>query len=637
MSETVNLPALGESVTEGTVTRWLKAVGDEVAVDEPLVEVSTDKVDTEIPSPVAGVLEEILAEEDDTVEVGAPLATIGSGSGSADSDDDAQADDEAEAEEPAAEEAQEDDQQQEPEGEPAPEERSSTEEATDEEDSAPASSSGGDASEVTLPALGESVTEGTVTRWLKAVGDEVEVDEPLLEVSTDKVDTEIPSPVAGTLLEIRAEEDDTVEVGAVLALVGSGSAASSGDGSGASEDEAPQEESAEDEASPEEIEDKATEAETPEETEEAAEDAGDEKEQKAPEASASEKASKQESAEQESAEDESGSGSAAPEASEPGQGYVTPLVRRLAHQNDVDLSTVRGTGVGGRIRKQDVLAAALAKQASSSDSAAPVEQAEQAEQAPEAAKAPAVASSVDPSVRGEVEKAPRIRQVIAQRMRESLDLSTQLTQVHEVDVTRIVQLRQRAKASFQQQAGVKLTYLPFITKAVAEALKQHPKLNASFSEDNKEITYHASEDIAIAVDTEKGLLVPVIKDAGQLNLTGIAQKIADVAERTRTNKISPDELSGGTFSITNIGSVGALFDTPIINQPQVAILGTGAIVKRPMVVADADGNDTIAIRHMMYLSLTYDHRLVDGADAGRFLMALRQRLEAGEFAHELGL
>ena len=478
MSETVNLPALGESVTEGTVTRWLKAVGDEVAVDEPLVEVSTDKVDTEIPSPVAGVLEEILVEEDDTVEVGAPLATIGDGSGGGSAD---ASEDDAAAEEPAVEEAQQDDAQQEPAGEPAPEERASTDQGSDE-----APSAGGEASEVTLPALGESVTEGTVTRWLKSVGDEVEVDEPLLEVSTDKVDTEIPSPVAGTLLEIRAEEDDTVEVGAVLALVGSGSAG----------------------------------------------------------------------------------GGTAPSS---------------------------------------------------------------------AASAPATSSSVDPSVRGEVEKAPRIRQVIAQRMRESLDLSTQLTQVHEVDVTRIVQLRKKAKASFQQQAGVNLTYLPFITKAVAEALKQHPKLNASFSEDNKEITYHASEDIAIAVDTEKGLLVPVIKDAGSLNLTGLAQKIADVAERTRTNKISPDELSGGTFSITNIGSVGALFDTPIINQPQVAILGTGAIVKRPMVVTDADGNDSIAIRHMMYLSLTYDHRLVDGADAGRFLTTLRQRLEGGEFANELGL
>ncbi|WP_210401424.1 biotin/lipoyl-containing protein, partial [Micrococcus sp. HMSC31B01] len=339
MSETVNLPALGESVTEGTVTRWLKAVGDEVAVDEPLVEVSTDKVDTEIPSPVAGVLEEILVEEDDTVEVGAPLATIGDGSGGGSAD---ASEDDAAAEEPAVEEAQQDDAQQEPAGEPAPEERASTDQGSD-----GAPSAGGEASEVTLPALGESVTEGTVTRWLKSVGDEVEVDEPLLEVSTDKVDTEIPSPVAGTLLEIRAEEDDTVEVGAVLALVGSGSA---GGGSAPSEGS-----SGQDEASAEEIEDKATEAEAPEETEEAAEAAGAEKSEKTPEASPSEEASRRESAERDSAQAESAE---APSATEPGQGYVTPLVRRLAHQNNVDLSTVRGTGVGGRIRKQDVLAAA---------------------------------------------------------------------------------------------------------------------------------------------------------------------------------------------------------------------------------------------------------------------------------------
>ena len=620
MSETVNLPALGESVTEGTVTRWLKAVGDEVAVDEPLVEVSTDKVDTEIPSPVAGVLEEILVEEDETVEVGAALATVGDGSGSAGGDSAPAA--EAAEEETGVEQAQEDEAQQEPSGEPAPEELSSTE--------APAESGsadqGGDATEVSLPALGESVTEGTVTRWLKEVGDAVEVDEPLLEVSTDKVDTEIPSPVAGTLLEIKAQEDETVEVGAVLALVGSGS------GSAPSSSAPDESEGSAEEATPEEIEDKATEAAVPTETEEAAEQAGDKPAEQAPEASASEQGSAAQGAPQAEAPASSG-------ATEPGQGYVTPLVRRLAHQNDVDLATVRGTGVGGRIRKQDVLAAALAKQAgeSSSQAPAPAPASGGASSTPAPAAPAAAASTVDPSVRGETQKAPRIRQVIAQRMRESLDLSTQLTQVHEVDMTRVVQLRGRAKGSFQEKNGVKLTYLPFIAKAVAEALKEHPKLNASLSADNKEITYHSSEDLAIAVDTEKGLMVPVIKDAGSLNLSGIAQRIADVAERTRTNQVSPDELSGGTFSITNIGSVGALFDTPIINQPQVAILGTGTIVKRPMVVTDADGNDSIAVRHMMYLCLTYDHRLVDGADAGRFLQTLKQRLEAGEFGPELGL
>ena len=613
MSETVNLPALGESVTEGTVSRWLKEVGDEVAVDEPLVEVSTDKVDTEIPSPVAGVLEEILVEEDDTVEVGAPLATIGDGEGGGSSDDS-----DAEAEEDTSEAA-------------AADESDDSGESDDSEEKeeveADKGSSSGENTEVTLPALGESVTEGTISRWLKEVGDEVEVDEPLLEVSTDKVDTEIPSPVAGTLVEIKAEEDETVEVGAVLALVGDGSGSSDSDG-GSADDADTEDES---KASAEQIEEKATQAEAPEETEEAVEQAADEDTDqdkggaKPEETSASEEDAKRADRERQDAD--------TPTASEPGQGYVTPLVRRLAKQHNVDLSTVRGTGVGGRIRKQDVLAASLA----AGEAASGTEKT--AAEAPAAASAPAAAveSSVDPSVRGNTEKAPRIRQVIAQRMRESLDLSTQLTQVHEVDLTRIVNLRAQAKASFQERNGVKLTYLPFIAQAVAEALKQHPKLNASFSEDNKEITYHASEDLAIAVDTDRGLLVPVIKDAGSLNLSGLAQKIADVADRARTNKIGADELSGGTFSITNIGSAGALFDTPIINQPQVAILGTGAIVKRPMVVTDADGNDSIGIRHMMYLSLTYDHRLVDGADAGRFLMTLRQRLEAGEFGHELGL
>ncbi|MGO4435791.1 2-oxoglutarate dehydrogenase, E2 component, dihydrolipoamide succinyltransferase, partial [Paenarthrobacter sp. RAF9] len=318
----------------------------------------------------------------------------------------------------------------------------------------------------------------------------------------------------------------------------------------------------------------------------------------------------------------------ASDASASESGYVTPLVRKLANQHGVDITSVAGTGVGGRIRKQDVLAAAEAKQAA----AAPAAPAPAAAPAAKSA-APVVASSL----RGTTEKAPRIRQVIARRMRESLEVSTQLTQVHEVDMTKIAKLRLKAKNSFQAQNGVKLTFLPFIAKAVAEALKQHPKLNAAYDESKQEITYHNAEHLAIAVDTDKGLLVPVISDAGNLNLAGLAGKIADVAGRTRDGKIGPDELSGGTFSITNIGSVGALFDTPIINQPQVGILGTGAIVKRAVVVADENGDDSIAIRSMMYLSLTYDHRLVDGADAGRFLQTLKARLEEGAFEADLGL
>lgn len=596
MSESVNLPALGESVTEGTVTRWLKQVGDRVEVDEPLLEVSTDKVDTEIPSPIAGVIEEILVAEDETAEVGAPLVRIGNGSSSngAVAPSAAEEAPAAEAEAPAAE------------AQAAP----AAEEPAAEAPAAPAAeapaaeaapAAGGEGHEVTLPALGESVTEGTVTRWLKAIGDSVEVDEPLLEVSTDKVDTEIPSPVAGTLQEIRVNEDETAEVGAVLAVIGSGAAA----------------------ASP------APAAPAPAPAQEPAPAA--EAKQEAPAPAPAPAAEAKQEAPAPAAPAPAAAATTEPSAAE--SGYVTPLVRKLANQQGVDISALTGTGVGGRIRKQDVLAAAEAKAAS----AAPAAQAASAPQATPAAAAPSAASAAAASLRGTVQKAPRIRQVIARRMRESLDVSTQLTQVHEVDMTKVAKLRLKAKNSFQAQNGVKLTFLPFIAKAVAEALKQHPKLNAAYDEEKQEITYHNAEHLAIAVDTDKGLLVPVISDAGNLNLAGLASKIADVADRTRNGKIGPDELSGGTFSITNIGSVGALFDTPIINQPQVGILGTGAIVKRPVVVTDENGDDSLAIRSMMYLSLTYDHRLVDGADAGRFLQTLKARLESGAFESDLGL
>ena len=593
MSETVNLPALGESVTEGTVTRWLKNVGDSVEVDEPLLEVSTDKVDTEIPSPVAGVIEEILVAEDETAEVGAALVRIGDGSGSGAQQDDggSAANQEAPAQEAPAEEA------------PAP----AGEEAPAAEEAPASSDSGsGEGTEVTLPALGESVTEGTVTRWLKAVGDDVEMDEPLLEVSTDKVDTEIPSPVAGKLLEIRVNEDDTAEVGSVLAVIGSGAAAPA-------------------KAEPKEAEPVAAASKDEREAPAAEPEKKEEPKQEAPKQEApKQEAPKQEAPKQEAPKADSGEGT-----------YVTPLVRKLANEHGVDLSTVKGSGVAGRIRKQDVLEAAEAKKASSSQPAA--SSAPAAASAASDKAAPAQISEASAKLRGTTVKAPRIRQTIARRMRESLEESAQLTQVHEVDMTRIAALRQKAKGNFQQQNGAKLTFLPFIAKAVVEALKQHPKLNASYDNETQEITYHDSEHLAIAVDTEKGLLVPVINDAGDLNITGLAKKIADVGSRTRNNKIGPDELSGGTFTITNIGSVGALFDTPIINQPQVGILGTGAIVKRPMVVTDAEGNDNIAIRSMMYLSLTYDHRLVDGADAGRFLQTLKARLEEGNFEADLGL
>ena len=557
MSHTVELPALGESVTEGTVTRWLVAVGDTVAVDDPIVEVSTDKVDTEIPSPVAGVVEQILVEEDEDVEVGAALVVIGDGSS-------------APTAAPAA---------------PAAEAPAASAPAAPEAPAAAAAPAAGSVSgqEVTLPALGESVTEGTVTRWLKEVGEQVEVDEPLVEVSTDKVDTEIPSPVAGTLLEIRIPEDEEAEVGQVLAIIGDSSAAAA--------PAAP--------AAP------------------------------APAAAAPAPATPAAPAAPASAPDTPAT-PAAPAAD--GEAYVTPLVRKLAKATGIDLSTVKGTGVGGRIRKQDVQAAIAAK-GSTAPAAAPA-----ASAAPAADGAPKAAHTFEVSPkRGTVEKTARIRQVIAKRMRESLDISTQLTQVTEVDMTRVAQLRSKAKDGFLAREGAKLTFLPFFAQAVTEALQQHPALNASMTEDLKQITYPDSENVAIAVDTPKGLLVPVIKNASDLGIAGLAKAIGDLGGRARTGDIAPEELTGSTFTITNIGSFGALFDTPIINQPNVAILGTGSIVKRPMVVKDVDGNDSIAIRSMCYLSLTYDHRVVDGADAGRFLYTLKTRLEEANFEAELGL
>jgi 2-oxoglutarate dehydrogenase E2 component (dihydrolipoamide succinyltransferase) len=603
MAVTVEMPALGESVTEGTVTRWLKAEGDTVEVDEPLLEVSTDKVDTEIPSPAAGVLKRIIAGEDDTVEVGGELAVIGD----ADEADDAgssDSDSSGKAEEPAESEA-----------EPEPEPEQAEEEAP-EPSSGGSSSGGGSGTPVTMPELGESVTEGTVTRWLKQVGDAVEVDEPLLEVSTDKVDTEIPSPVAGTVLEHTVAEDETVEVGAQLALVGDGSAAPA-------QDEAPKQEKAPEKKEEEEPKKEAPKAE-PKPEPKAEHPKAEEKQEKAPAGSEDSPAGRIEPS-------SNGSGSGSGE-----KPYVTPLVRKLAQEHGVDLDSVTGSGVGGRIRKQDVLAAAeQAKAPAQEKPSAPAAQPASGG-APQEPKAVPTRADNAPEP-GTTVKLPRLRQVIAQRMNESLATSAQLTTVQEVDLTRIVKLRNRVKEDFKRREGANLTFLAFIAKATIEALKAFPSLNASISEDNKQVTYHGSVHMGIAVDTPRGLLVPVIKDADDLSLSGIAKKIADVAARTRDSKIGPDELSGGTFTITNIGSAGALFDTPIINQPQVAILGTGAISKEPKVITGPEGDDVIAVRSVCFLPMTYDHRLVDGADAGRFLSAVKARLEEGAFEAELGL
>ncbi|MGY1824642.1 2-oxoglutarate dehydrogenase, E2 component, dihydrolipoamide succinyltransferase [Geodermatophilus sp. SYSU D00079] len=619
MPTSVTMPALGESVTEGTVTRWLKQEGEQVEVDEPLLEVSTDKVDTEIPSPAAGVLTKILVSEDETVEVGAELAVIGGdGDGGA----------------PAAEPASAEDATDVPQ---TPTKQVDDTDAADQQEQAPApapsgdsggGSGGGQGTPVTMPALGESVTEGTVTRWLKSVGDEVTADEPLLEVSTDKVDTEIPAPVSGTLLSISVNEDETVDVGAELAIIGTG-AAGGGAPAPAPTQEAPTQEAPKQEAPQQEA-------------------PAEERPQAAPEAKPAATATAQPGGDYgaSGAQPAASPTSApppqvapqAPSAPAPQAGggdgggtYVTPLVRRLANEHGVDLSTVTGTGVGGRIRKQDVLAAA---EAASAPAAAP---AAASAGAGRTAPKPSPAAMPDTSLRGRTEKLSRLRTVIARRMVESLAVSAQLTTVVEADVTAIARLRAQAKKDFEAREGVKLSFLPFFAKAAVEALKAHPAVNSSIDLEAGTVTYHDSENLGVAVDTERGLLVPVIKDAGDLSLGGLARKIADLAERTRTNKVTPDELGGGTFTLTNTGSRGALFDTPIINQPQVAILGTGSVVKRPVVVQDEDLGEVIAVRSMVYLALTYDHRIVDGADAARFLTTVRERLEAGQFHGELGL
>ena len=574
MSVSVKMPQLGESVTEGTITRWLKNVGDHVTADEPLVEISTDKVDTEIPSPATGILLSQSAQEDDVVEVGAELAVIGEESEAGAS--------------PAT---------------PAPATPAVVAEPVVvapvvAEAVAPPASAGNETI-ITLPALGESVTEGTITRWLKAVGDAVAVDEPIVEISTDKVDTEIPASVAGILTKITAPEDSVVAVGGELGRIGSlVPATTTATPTPAPVAAAPVPVA----ATP------APVAATPAPTPVIAD---------APTPVAAESAH---------------------------SGYVTPLVRRMAAEAGVDLSTIAGTGTGGRITKTDVAAAAAGATPAAAvaahvtaPAAAPSAPRASAPQSAPTSSAPQSAPTSNGPVAGTTEPLTRLRKVIAERMVESLQVSAQLTTVVEVDVTKIAAVRNRVKKSFEQREGVKLSFMPFFVKASVEALKQFPQINASIDMAAGTVTYYSDENIGIAVDTERGLLVPVIHQAGDLNIAGIARQISDLAERTRTGKVSPDDLSGGTFTVTNTGSRGALFDTPIVNVPQVAILGTGAVVKRPVAVTDNSGADVIAIRSMVYLALSYDHRLVDGADAARFLTSIKTRLEDTSFDAELGL
>lgn len=657
MAQDIEMPALGESVTEGTVSRWLKQVGDQVAVDEPLLEVSTDKVDSEVPSPIAGVITEILVEEDETVDVGTVVCRVGEAS---------EVGSDAPANSPTPQ-TQDTPAPSIPATPPMPE--------TPAGSSAP--SSGGQA--VEMPALGESVTEGTVSRWLKKVGDQVEVDEPLLEVSTDKVDSEVPSPIAGVVTEILVQEDETVDVGTVLCRVGDSAAAPAQ----SSENAAPA-------ASPTPTAPAAPQVPAappapslPDNLEElpgagipsSIKREGDhhvvqwaypqvhtgypgtmtaqgqvvppsDNLPAAPSAPAAPPAPKAEQAPAAPKPPAAPPAPQAPEApkappaptppaasSQPDEkpqaaaqvsgGYVTPIVRKLAREKGVDISTLKGSGVGGRIRREDVLAAAQNPQAA--PAAAP--------ETPAAPLAP-----IEPAQeRGKTEKLSRMRQTIAKHMMNSLASTAQLTTVVEVDVTRIANLRARAKDSFAQREGTKLSFLPFFVKAAVEALKAHPKINSRVNDETNEVTYFDHENVGIAVDSEKGLMVPVIKNCGDLTIAAIARRINELAAKVRDGSISIDEMSGGTFSITNTGSRGALFDTPVVNYPEEAILGLGTIVRRPMVVKDSEGNDTIAVRSLVYLALSYDHRLIDGADAARYLTTVKKRLEEGDFSAEVGL
>ena len=678
MAFSVEMPELGESVTEGTITRWLKQVGDTVEVDEPLLEVSTDKVDTEIPSPAAGVLLKVLHDEDDTVDVGAVIAEIG---------------DAGEAAAPAAEQKVE---------VAAKVEASASVAASASSASASSasSSSAGAATDVVMPELGESVTEGTITRWLKQVGDTVEVDEALLEVSTDKVDTEVPSPVAGTIVEILHDEDDTVDVGAVIVRIGDPNAAPAT--APTTPEPTPVVEEKVDVAAQTSSAGAATDVVMPElgesvtegtitrwlkqvgdtvEVDEALLEVSTDKVDTevpspvagtiveilhdeddtvdvgavivrigdpnaapaTPEPAAPTPAPAAPAAEEKvevAPKVEAPKSVATPPAAQAKVNsnddvpYVTPLVRKLADKHGVDLRTVTGTGVGGRIRKQDVLAAAGQGAAESAPAAA---------EAP--AAAPATAASavstkrVDPAkaaLRGTTQRVNRIREITAKKTLESLHTAAQLTQLHEVDMTNVAELRKANKAAFQAKYGVNLTYLPFFAKAAIEALVSHPNVNASYNAEKKEMTYHSQVNLGIAVDTPAGLLSPVIHNAQDMTLPELAQAITDIADRARNNKLKPADLSGGTFTITNIGSEGALSDTPILVPPQAAIMGTGAIVKRPVVISE-HGVDAIAVRQMVYLPLTYDHQIVDGADAGRFLTTIRDRLETANFEGDLGL
>jgi pyruvate dehydrogenase E2 component (dihydrolipoamide acetyltransferase) len=556
MPTDVIMPQMGESIFEGTITKWLKKPGDTVQRDEPLFEISTDKVDAEIPSPAAGTLSEIKVEAGNTVQINTVVAVIGEAGGTAAS---APA---AAAPAPAKQEPSKEEKMAEaPKAAPAP--------------AAPAAATPSGGIDVVMPQMGESIFEGTITKWLKKVGDSVQRDEPLFEISTDKVDAEIPSPAAGTLSEIKVEAGSTVQINTVVAVIGGGAAKAS----------APA----------------AASAPVPAATSNAAASAAASAAPAAPSA----------------------------EAAHGERLRSSPLVRKIAKEHQLDLRQVPGTGSSGRITKDDVLqyidkggAKVVAPAAAAPSPAAPPP-------APKPAGAPAPVAGPQP---GELVPLTRMRSIIAQRMVDSKRTSAHVHTVFKIDLTRIVKIREKEKAKYEQRNGVKLTYMPFITRAVVATLRKMPIINASMEGDA--IRYHQNVNVGIAVALDWGLIVPVIKQAEDKSFLGIARSIADLAERARSKKLKPDEVGSGTITITNPGIFGEQFGTPIINQPESAILGVGGLFKEPTVLTDKDGNDSIAIRSVIRLTLGFDHRIIDGADAGKFMAELKKYLE--NWSEEIG-
>jgi 2-oxoglutarate dehydrogenase E2 component (dihydrolipoamide succinyltransferase) len=543
MPTDVVMPQMGESIFEGTITKWLKKPGDTVQRDEPLFEISTDKVDAEIPSPASGTLSEIKVDAGNTVQINTVVAVIGEGDG-------AVASKPAAAPAPAKQEA--------PKEAPKPEAKAATAPAAPVE--AAASSGGG--TNVVMPQMGESIFEGTITKWLKKVGDSVQRDEPLFEISTDKVDAEIPSPASGTLSEIKVEAGNTVQINTVVAVIGGGAAKASAPAAAAP---APTQAPA------------ATTAPAP-------------------------------------------AAQPAAAASHGERLRSSPLVRKIAKEHQVDLRQVPGTGSTGRITKDDILQYVEKGGAAKAPAAAPAA----AQPAAAAAKPAAPAPAAGPQP-GDLVPLTRMRSIIAQRMVDSKRTSAHVHTVFKVDMTRIVKIREKEKAKYEQRNGVKLTYMPFITRAVVATLRKMPIVNASLEGDA--IRYHQNVNVGIAVALDWGLIVPVVKQAEEKSFLGLARAIADLAERARTKKLKPDEVGSGTITITNPGIFGELFGTPIINQPESAILGVGGLFKEPTVLTDKDGNDSIAIRNIIRLTLGFDHRIIDGADAGKFMAELKKYLE----------